>query len=152
MAKAKKIGIIFGIIIAGIGLAAISPYFYNTSIDEAAPGSDSMDVSEMTKQSGVFVGVGDGIHDAAGDAMVLSTDDGTRYLRFENFKATNGPDLYVYLSTDEGASDYVSLGTLKANMGNQNYEIPSDVNVAKYSKVLIWCKAFSVLFGSADLA
>ena len=102
MTKAKKIGIIFGIIIAGIGLAAISPYFYNTSIDEAVPGSGSMDVSEMTKQSGVFVGVGDGIHDAAGDAMVLSTDDGTRYLRFENFKATNGPDLYVYLSTDEG--------------------------------------------------
>ena len=106
MTKAKKIGIIFGIIIAGIGLAAISPYFYNTSIDEAAPGSGSMDVS----------------------------------------------DLYVYLSTDEGASDYVSLGTLKANMGNQNYEIPSDVDVAKYSKVLIWCQAFSVLFGSADLA
>ncbi len=152
MAIPKKIGIIIGVIIAGIGLAAISPYFYNTSIDEAAPGSGSMDVSEMTKSSGVFVGVGDGIHDAAGEAMVLSTDDGTRYLRFENFKATNGPDLYVYLSTDEGATDYVSLGRLKANMGNQNYEIPSDVDVTKYSKVLVWCQAFSVLFGSADLA
>ena len=150
MAKAKKIGIIAGIIIAVIGLAGISPYFYNTSIDEAAPGS--MDVSEMTKQSGVFVGVGDGIHDAVGDAMVLSSGDDSRYLRFENFKATNGPDLYVYLSTDEKASDYVSLGRLKANMGNQNYEIPSDVDVSKYSKVLIWCQAFSVLFGSADLS
>ena len=142
MAKSKKIGIIIG----------ISPYFYNTSIDEAAPASESMDISEMTKSSGNFVGVGDGIHDASGDAMVLSTDDGTRFLRFESFKATNGPDLYVYLSTDEQATDYVNLGRLKANMGNQNYEIPSDVDVTKYSKVLIWCQAFSVLFGSADLA
>ncbi len=151
MAKGKKIGIIVGIIIAVIGLAAISPYFYNTSIDEAAPVSESMDIQEMIKSSGVFVGVGDGIHDASGDAMVLSTDDGMRYLRFENFKATNGPDLYVYLSTDEQASDHVSLGRLKANMGNQNYEISSDVDVTKYSKVLIWCQTFSVLFGSADL-
>jgi electron transfer DM13 len=75
-----------------------------------------------------------------------------KYLRLENFKSTNGPDLHVYLATDEKASDYVILGKLKANIGNQNYEIPDGVDLAKYHEVLIWCKQFSVLFGSAELA
>jgi len=58
----------------------------------------------------------------------------------------------VYLSTDTKATEFVNLGKLKANIGNQNYEIPQDVDLKKYNKVLIWCKAFSVLFGSAELS
>jgi hypothetical protein len=69
----------------------------------------------------------------------------------EDFSSTNGPDLYVYLSTDDSASEFVNLGQLKANKGNQNYEIPEGTDIEKYDKVLIWCKAFSVLFGSAEL-
>jgi hypothetical protein len=72
-------------------------------------------------------------------------------LRLEEFKSTNGPDLYVYLSTDKQASDFVSLGRLKANIGNQNYDIPSGTDLSKYDTVLVWCKQFSVLFGSAEL-
>ncbi len=53
--------------------------------------------------------------------------------------------------TDKSASDFVDFGRLKANIGNQNYEIPEETDLTKYDTVLIWCKAFSVLFGSADL-
>ena len=74
------------------------------------------------------------------------------YVRLENFKATNGPDLYVYLATDKSTSDIVNLGRLKGNIGNQNYAIPAGTNLTKYNNALIWCKAFSVLFGSAQLA
>ena len=102
--------------------------------------------------SGTFVGVGDGIHDAQGIAKTIPLKDGSDVLRFENFKTTNGPDLYVYLATDDRASDFVNLGTLKASNGNQNYDIPDDTDLSKYNKVLIWCKAFGVLFGSADLS
>ena len=102
--------------------------------------------------AGMFVGVGDGVHDAQGDTFTISLENGNEVLRLENFKATNGPDLYVYLSTDKEASDYIDLGRLKANSGNQNYDIPSDANLEKYNKVLIWCKAFGVLFGSAELS
>jgi hypothetical protein len=70
----------------------------------------------------------------------------------ENLKATNGPDLYVYLSADKDASDIVNLGRLKGNIGNQNYEIPAGTDLSKYNTVLIWCKAFSTLFGSAKLS
>jgi len=95
--------------------------------------------------------VNDGIHNAEGNSKVLSLEDGREILRFEDFKSTNGPDLYVYLSTDTKATDIVNLGKLKANVGNQNYEIPEGTDLEKYNQVLIWCKSFSVLFGSAEL-
>jgi hypothetical protein len=105
-----------------------------------------------TNLSGNFVGVNDGIHNAEGIAKVIALDDGNSLLRLENFKATNGPDLYVYLATDKSASDTVNLGRLKGNIGNQNYPIPAGTDFTRYNTVLIWCKAFSVLFGSAQLA
>lgn len=101
--------------------------------------------------SGVFVGVNDGIHNAEGTAKIIPLQDNTNVLRLENLKVTNGPDLYVYLSTDKNAVDFVNLGRLKANNGNQNYDIPPGTDLSKYDTALIWCKAFSVLFGSAEL-
>jgi hypothetical protein len=108
--------------------------------------------SEMTL-TGNFIGVNDGIHNTEGLVKVipLGNGNGTSVLRLENFKATNGPDLYVYLATDKSASDIVNLGRIKGNIGNQNYPIPAGTDLSKYNAVLIWCRAFSVLFGSAQL-
>ena len=103
-------------------------------------------------RTGSFVGVGDGIHNAEGIAKVIPLQERSNILRLENLYVTNGPDLYVYLATDKSASDFVSLGKLKANNGNQNYDIPSESDLTKYDTVLIWCRPFSVLFGSAELA
>jgi hypothetical protein len=102
-------------------------------------------------RTGSFVGVGDGIHNAEGIAKVILLQDGNSILRLENLHVTNGPDLYVYLSPDKSASDFVNIGKLKANNGNQNYEIPAGTDLSKYDTVLIWCRPFSVLFGSAEL-
>ena len=105
-----------------------------------------------TLRTGSFVGVGDGIHNAEGVAKVIPLQDGDNsILRLENLRATNGPDLYVYLATDKTATDFVNVGKLKANNGNQNYDIPAGTDLTKYDTVLIWCRPFSVLFGSADL-
>jgi hypothetical protein len=111
----------------------------------------AQDQQSQSTLSGQFMGVGDGIHDAEGIAKQISLEDGRQFVRFENFKVTNGPDLFVYLATDKSASDFVDLGKLKANNGNQNYQIPSGTDLSKYNTVVIWCKAFSVLFGSAEL-
>jgi hypothetical protein len=107
--------------------------------------------SNQSLISGTFLGVNDGIHNAEGTARIIPLQDDTNVLRLENLKVTNGPDLYVYLSTDKNALDFVNLGKLKANNGNQNYDIPPGTDLSKYDTVLIWCKAFSVLFGSAEL-
>jgi hypothetical protein len=133
----------------------------NTSIDESMAQINQSISEQQTSQignetsdlllTGSFVGVGDGIHDAQGIAKVIPIEGGGDVLRLEDLVVTNGPDLYVYLSTDKSASDFVNLGRLKANIGNQNYPTPVGTDLSKYDTVLIWCRAFSVLFGSADL-
>ena len=148
--KAKVAAVAAGIAVAAAAAYALSPYFTESEVNEAAP-QMAGDAVPATMLSGTFVGVGDGIHDAEGTASVLEAD-GSRVLRLEDFRSTNGPDLYVYLATDSSASDYVSLGTLKGNSGNQNYPIPEGTDLQKYDEVLIWCKAFGVLFGSAQIA
>ena len=132
----------------------------NTSINESMSQINQSLPEQQTSQTGnetstlltgSFVGVGDGIHDAQGIAKVIPIEGRGKVLRLEDLVVTNGPDLYVYLSTDKSASDFVNLGRLKANIGNQNYQIPEGTDLTKYDTVLIWCKAFSVLFGSAEL-
>ena len=118
--------------------------------------SENLSVATMSTSSnktliGNFVGAGDGFHNAEGVAKIIQLADGTDILRLENFKATNGPDLYVYLSTDKTNADIVNLGRLKGNIGNQNYLVPAATDITKYNTALIWCRAFSVIFGSAQL-
>jgi hypothetical protein len=118
--------------------------------------SENLSVATMSASSnetliGNFVGAGDGFHNAEGVGKIIQLADGTDILRLENFKATNGPDLYVYLSTDKTNADIVNLGRLKGNIGNQNYLIPAGTDITKYNTALIWCRAFSVIFGSAQL-
>ena len=142
---------IIGVVVVGIIAAAVigytsSPLFFDVTVNEEMP------AAALTIPMGKFIGVGDGIHDAQGDVLIIESDDGSRFLRFENFKATNGPDLFVYLATDETAEDFVNLGMLKGNIGNQNYMIPPGADLSNHDTVLIWCKQFSVLFGSAKLA
>ncbi len=160
MKKNVIIGIIAAAIIIPAAAYTASPLFINTRVDEPLPVNTVQDSSSdkptgdvMLEEAlaGTFVGVGDGIHDAQGSAKILAVD-GKNVLRLEDFRSTNGPDLYVYLATDKNASDFVDLGRLKANTGNQNYDIPQGTDLSKYDTVLIWCKAFSVLFGSAQLS
>lgn len=174
----KKLLIIIAIVVVGgIVIYATSPYFTGSVVNEAIPdnialsqplidkiiqenmtiedmmNSDEvrMEMKDMPIYSGIFVGVNDGIHNAEGTSIVLPLEGGGQVLRLENFKSTNGPDLHVYLSVDKQASNFINLGKLKANQGNQNYEIPVGTDLTKYNNVLIWCKPFSVLFGSSYL-
>ncbi len=118
--------------------------------------NENMNEIKMTNDTmtlmGNFVDAGDGFHKAEGIAKVINLADGRTFLRLENLKTTNGPDLYVYLSVGKDALDIVNLGRLKGNIGNQNYEIPAGTDLSKYNTALIWCKAFSTLFGSSKLS
>lgn len=94
-----------------------------------------------------------------GNATVYELEDGSRTLRLEDFESTNGPNLFVYLTAADADdpdaeldADYVDLGALRGNVGNQNYDIPADVDLDVYDTVVIWCRPFSVAFGAADLS
>lgn len=94
----------------------------------------------------------DFIHRTSGTASIEFTPDegGTLYFD-QSFDTTHGPDLYVYLATDKSARDHINIGQLQFFNGEQSYNISSDVDLEKYDNVLIWCQAFGVLFGNAEL-
>jgi hypothetical protein len=112
---------------------------------------------EKTLASGDFHTV---LHDTSGNAAVYQLADGTRVLHFTNFKTSNGPDVHVYLVAAEDAKDsdsvkqagFIDLGSIKGNIGDQNYTLGADVDLAKYRAVSVWCKRFSANFGTAPLA
>lgn len=106
---------------------------------------------------GQFAGA-DSFHMGSGRAAVFE-QGGQRVLRFENFSVTNGPDLHVILTKHPAPSDrsdvgedYIDLGSLKGNLGNQNYEIPADVDLSTYGGVVIYCVPFHVVFATATLS
>lgn len=89
-------------------------------------------------------------HEVAGEALLVKGDQ-ANFLRFENLKTINGPDLRIYLATDIKAKDFVDLGPIRATEGNVNYAIPAGTDLDKYRYALIWCRAFGVLFSYAQL-
>ena len=101
----------------------------------------------------------DSIHKGSGDAKLFRLADDQSVLRLENLKVTNGPDLRVYLvrhpdptsSGDVKDSEFVDLGPLKGNIGNQNYAVPAGTDVTQFASAVVWCRAFGVLFASAPL-
>jgi hypothetical protein len=117
--------------------------------------STTLPAGPVSERAGSFVSRE---HGTSGTATIYRFDDGRRVLRIEDLHTSNGPALFVYLSANpaagpEGAFDdtYVDLGGLKGNIGDQNYEIPPEVNLADYTSVVIWCDRFDAAFGAADL-
>lgn len=100
--------------------------------------------------SGLFAS---GAHQTTGAAQVLATADGSRLLTLTEFETDPGPDLRVYLVPGDGSSvtGGVDLGGLKGNRGDQEYSIPADLDLEQYGTVVIWCRAFTVNFGAAQL-
>jgi Electron transfer DM13 len=97
-------------------------------------------------------------HPVSGQAKVLDVS-GDRYLRFEDFTVENGPDLRVYLSAapshSDGpafGSDFIDLGSLKGNVGDQNYRIPAGAELSRFRSAVIWCRRFSVGFAGAPIS
>lgn len=147
----------------------LAPTTATTASAAAVPGSTVTLATEATtaagttmpsepvaERAGSFVSLD---HGTSGTATIYLLSDGRRVLRIEDLDTSNGPDLFVYLTTnpadgEEGMFDdaYANLGRLQGNLGNQNYDIPAEVDVTGYSSVVIWCDRFDSAFGAADLA
>ena len=129
--------------------------YVNRPVDEAMPVAQGASPAQ-TLESGAFYSI---LHPTAGNAAIYRLADGTRILRFTNFKTSNGPDVHVYMVAAGDAKDnatvlragFIDLGTIKGNVGDQNYTLGPDVDLSKYRAVSVWCKRFSVNFGAAPL-
>jgi hypothetical protein len=151
-------------VLGGIGWYAFRPelLFVRKQVNEglpvaAAQTSTSNSMSTPTAlATGRFHSVA---HETHGTASILRLDDGSRILRLTEFATSNGPDVRVYLVAAPDASDnetvkragFVELGKLKGTEGDQNYELPADLDLSKYRAVTIWCNRFAVNFATAPL-
>jgi len=141
----KKFYITFGVIIVlAVAWFLLSPIWTVKLVNDVSPVVDTESVAKIISE-GDFVA---SAHDVVGKAVVIDMN-GKKILRFEDFETINGPDLQIYLSKDNTASDIVNLGAIRGTKGNVNYEIPDGVDISKYNHVLVWCRAFSVLFSYA---
>ena len=99
---------------------------------------------------GPYAVIGTTAHPAKGEVKIFN-DGGKLTVRYENLETINGPDLYVYVSKDQNAKDFIDLGPIKGTKGNINYEVPPGVKLDDYRYVLIWCRPFGVLFNYAEI-
>jgi len=121
-----------------------------------APLKDAPSTEPKKLAAGQFKGYA---HETEGTAGIYEIE-GKRVLRLTNFKTSNGPDVHVYLVAAQDAKDdttvkkagFIDLGSMKGNVGDQNYDVPDDVDLSKYQAVTIWCARFNVNFGTAPLA
>ena len=155
MSNRLKVTLVVLVIAGFAGWYAFRPerLFMNHTVNEQFPTA-----SAATNQlaSGQFHS---GAHETKGVATVFQLADNKKTLRLTNFQTSNGPDVHVYLVAAADAKDndtvtkaeVVDLGSMKGNIGDQNYELPASADLAKYRAVTIWCKRFSVNFGTAPL-
>lgn len=148
--------ILIVIVVAGalaFGYWTISPFFINKRVSEEAPvvNIESEQKEEFSTLKGIFFGF-DSVHRGEGTATLLKIGD--RYvLRFEeDFKVSNGPDLYVGFGKNGEYIKGSEVARLKGNQGSQNYELPEDFDPENYPEVWVWCKAFSQPFARAVLS
>ncbi|WP_221888231.1 DM13 domain-containing protein [Geodermatophilus aquaeductus] len=144
--------------------------FYDDRVDESLPSAAAEETpvgdgggavitvapsGPVDLASGTFVSRE---HETVGTARVVRLPDGQVVVRLEGFETSNGPALYVYLSQNPAAGEeaafdeeFVDLGPLKGNVGDQNYVVPEGVDATGFTSVVIWCDRFDAAFGAADL-
>ena len=131
---------------------------FGTQPFASAQETPKSDNAAKTLATGTFHGK---VHQTSGRATIYQETDGKLVLRLTNFKTSNGPDVHVILIAAKDADDdanflknktaRVELGKLKGNEGDQNYEIPTGTDLAKFQTVSIYCERFNANFGAAPL-
>jgi hypothetical protein len=147
----------------------------STTVDEPLPdlgqgATDENDgmaggASPMPLRSGTFQGADD-FHFARGTVALHQAANGTYLLRFEEYDAREGPDVYLYLTREAGDGNAAEVegnglrlrvpggeGDGRATVrGSFNVFLPEGTDATAYHGVTIWCDQFDHFFGHAPLA
>jgi hypothetical protein len=159
--KTMQKSALFGFLLAGVCSHALAT---DAHAQAKPPSSQQQSTEVAPSAAATTVAAGKlhgNLHKTTGTVSILSTADGGHVLRLEHFQTSNGPDVRVYLvkgtNADNndfikaGGDNFVDLGPLKGNIGDQNYTIPPNANLDEYKSVSIWCRRFAVNFGAAPL-
>jgi hypothetical protein len=150
------------ITVAGFAIAGVwyafrpERLFIDQTVNEGFP----VEQARAAEPKAIYLGqFHDGAHRTMGKAAIYQQENGQRILRLSEFETSNGPDVLLYLVAAPDATDnavvtragFVTLGALKGNKGDQNYEIPGGTDLDKYRSVTVWCRRFAVNFGTAPM-
>lgn len=160
----------YAIVAVAAGVLVIAPTLIDKKVDEqivtgapattpSAPAkADGESQSRVAPRGNVQIAAGrfsSIAHESSGKAAVVELPSGARKLTLSDFETDPGPDLRLYVSTGDPAEGdlgrFRDLGALKGNVGDQQYDLSRHVKIARYSTVVVWCRAFSVAFTSAPL-
>lgn len=152
-----------GAVLVVAGLLVFEPWKLVTdrTVDEAPPAAPAAvaPVEPVVLARGTLISHE---HASSGSVVVLGLPDGSRVLRLEDLRTSDGPLLKVWLTDApviEGRDGWyvfddarhVDLGELKGNIGSSNYPVPADVDLAALPSLSIWCDRFDVSFAAAAL-
>jgi hypothetical protein len=161
----------YGVVAIAAAVLVIAPTLFDKKVDEQiATGAPARSAPEESSEpeadsqpkrapkgnvqiaAGRFSSIA---HEGTGKAAVVELPSGARKLTLSDFETDAGPDLRLYVSMDDPANgelgEFRDLGALKGNVGNQQYDLSRNINLERYSTVVVWCRAFSVAFTSASL-
>lgn len=144
------------ILVAAWWLFRPEKLWINVKVNEPAPFATNADPQPL--YTGLLTGRA---HPTSGRASIYQTPDGKHELRLSDFMTSNGPDVHVVLAQSSDAKvqqtfvkgdlKSIELGLLKANQGDQNYDLPDSADLTRYDAVVIYCERFHAVFGVAKL-
>jgi len=91
---------------------------------------------------------------------IVHSDVTARFLRFEEeFQMISGPDYEIFLSSAQNPrnreqlfeSQNVEVAFLKGNVGPQNYELSTDIDLAVYRSVVIYSEELDLIVAIASI-
>jgi len=160
---AVRVLLVVGVVLVAAALLVFEPWklVIDRTVDESPP----VPPAAAAQAAPVVLARGELIsheHASSGSVVVLGLPDGSRVLRLEDLRTSDGPLLKVWLTDapviegrdgwyvfDDGR--HVDLGDLKGNIGSSNYPVPADVDLAALPSLSIWCDRFHVSFAAAAL-
>lgn len=120
----------------------------NTTKTSNSESSDMPDT--VVGKKGTFSGVAS--KTGSGSVTLTQNAEGANVVQLgDDFAVQEGPDLFVSFGNEGEVDQDTLFSTLDAFSGKQEYTVPENIDVTKYSQVIIYCKEFSVVFSVASL-
>jgi hypothetical protein len=109
-------------------------------------------IIDTSKTEAIYTGTfSNGPHGAVSGKAEILKQDGKYVLALKMFATSSGPDLHVYLSKEIQPVNFIDLGKLRQNSGDQLYGINNMPDFGQYKYALIHCQQYNHLFGSSEL-
>lgn len=153
------------ILAAGLIITAGGGYLYWTSF-AAIQLDESLTAESVIHRSGVCKD-GDIGHECEGNVSIVE-DNGSWMLYFEDYDATDGPDVWFYMTVEghEGDTDDVEEDgllilvpqTMEESDGKAEVEgtfivpLPDDFDINAWNGLSVWCEDYNILMGSVSFS